>query len=147
MPKVVRVLVVVCLLLCLVLVRAFEYDLFYDPFLNYFESDHLTKPMPEVAYLKLFFSYLFRFSLNSGISFLILKVAFPVRSFLKTIMSFYGIAFLFLSVLFFGLIISKVEVGYLFPFYVRRFIIHPVFIIVLFPFVYLLKKRYRFNLE
>ncbi|NIJ45849.1 exosortase F-associated protein [Wenyingzhuangia heitensis] len=147
MAKVIRIILVVLLFFCLVLVRAFEYDLFYDPFLSYFESDHLSKPMPDVEYVKLFFSYLFRFILNSGISFLILRIAFPGRAFLKTIMSFYAISFLILSILFFSLIVSKIEIGYLLPFYLRRFIIHPIFIIVLFPFVYILKKRYRFNLD
>ncbi len=143
--KVLRVIVILLLFLCLILIRAFEYDLFYDPLLQYFEGDHLTQSIPDLNMLKLWISYLYRFSLNTAISFAILKIAFPKDAFFKTITQFYLLAFVVLSILFFGLLISKLEVGYLFLFYLRRFIIQPIFVILLFPFLYLIKKGYHFN--
>lgn len=130
---------------CFLLIRAFQYDLFYDPFLQYFEGDHLTKPLPEINNFKLFGSYTFRYSLNSIVSFLILILSFKKQAFIKTILSFYLLMFVVLTFLFFSLILTKVDVGYLFLFYIRRFMIQPVFLIVLFPLLYLLKKGYRFN--
>jgi len=147
MNKFVRVLIVTCLFCCLVLIRAFEYNLFYDPFLAYFKSDHLSQSLPNILPVKLFLSYLFRFSLNTIISVLILKISFENNSYIKTIISFYSLAFVVLSVLFFFLISSRVEVTYLLPFYVRRFIIQPLFVLILFPFLYVLKSRDHFNLE
>lgn len=141
MIKIIKFVFVLFLFGCFIAVRAFEYDLFFDPFLKYFENDHLSKPIPEVPFLQLFTSYLFRFTLNSIISFAILLLLFPKQFFLKTIVSFYILAFIILSLSFFGILWLKLDIGYLLLFYIRRFIIHPVFIIILLPFLYLTKKR------
>lgn len=147
MNKLVRLLILFCLFSCFILIRAFENNLFYDPFIQYFKYDLLSQPFPEVLYVKLFFSYLLRFSLNGVISIAILKICFDNNSFMKTIISFYGIAFVVLSSLFFLLILSNIEIVYLLPFYVRRFIIQPIFILILLPFLYVLKNRENLNLE
>ena len=36
------------LVLLLILIRAFENTLFYDPFLNYFKSEYANLPFPEI---------------------------------------------------------------------------------------------------
>ncbi len=143
MPKAIRVLVIICLFFCLVLVRAFQHDLFYDPFLSYFEGN-LLHDFPEVNTLKLLISYLVRFSINGCISILILKISFPKNTYLKTIACFYVLAFVVLAMLFFGILVCKLNVGYLLPFYIRRFIIQPIFVLILFPFLFLLNRGYRF---
>ena len=142
-----RYILVVLLFVLLIMVRAFQTYLFYDPLQEYFKNDYLYLPLPEVENSRLFMSYFFRYFMNSMISFAILKVAFRHRSFIRTIALFYTLAFALLSSILFSLIVFKIDIGYLFPFYIRRFIIHPVFIIVLLPFIYLLKKRYRLNLK
>ena len=145
MHKVLEVVVILTLFLLLILVRAFEGVLFYDPLLLYFEGAHLTNPFPDINLLKLFFSYAFRFFLNTLISIAILKIAFPKQIKLKTISGFYILAFAVLSIIFFVLMGLKLDVGYLIIFYIRRFIIQPIFILVLFPLFYLLKKGYTFS--
>ena len=142
MKKSVKIVCIASLFFCFLIIRAFEYFLFYDPFILYFENNHLSQPFPEVHQLKLFWFYFFRYALNSAISFVILKIAFPKQAFLKTVMGFYALAFAVLITVFFILINLKYSVGYLLPFYIRRFLIHPIFILVLFPYVYLLKKRH-----
>ena len=147
MNKVVRVVIILLLFFCLILIKVFEVDLFYDPLLSYFEGDHLTQSIPDLDVLKLFLSYLFRFSLNAFVSFAILKIAFKESAFIKTVILFYILAFVLLSILFFGLLLIKPDMGYLLFFYLRRFLIQPIFVIVLFPFLYLIKKGYQFNDE
>ena len=142
-----RFTLVALLFCCFILVRAYQGYLFYDPLEMYFDNDYLYLPLPEVDKSRLFWSYLFRYTINSIISFAILKIAFPHRSFIRTIAIFYVFAFVLLSTILLSLMIFKIDVGYLFPFYIRRFIIHPVFILVLLPFIYLMRKRYRMNLK
>lgn len=147
MKKWMRYILVALLFVLLILVRAFQTDLFYDPLQDYFKNDYLYLPLPEVENTRLLGSYFIRYFINSMISFAILKVAFPHRSFIRTIALFYVLAFVLLSTILFSLIVFNIDIGYLFPFYIRRFIIHPVFIIVLLPFIYLMRKRYRLNLK
>lgn len=147
MNKVIRITVVLFLFLCLVLVKIFEDHLFYDPLLIYFKRDYLTKGLPNLNLIKLFFSYSIRFLINALISFAIIKIAFKKHASLKTISLFYALSFIVLNILFFVLLITKLDTGYLLLFYLRRFLIQPLFIIILFPFLYLIKKGYRFNDE
>ncbi|MGY5354776.1 exosortase F system-associated membrane protein [Wenyingzhuangia sp. IMCC45467] len=147
MKRWMRFVLVVLLFLVLILIRGYEAILFYDPLDHYFQNDYLYLPLPEIDNKRLFISYFFRYLINSIISFAILKIAFPHRSFIRTIAFFYALAFVLLSSVLFSLMAFKIDVGYLFPFYIRRFIIHPVFVIVLLPFIYLMRKRYRLNLK
>ncbi len=145
MNKVLRVISVLVLLFCLVLIRAFEDYLFYDPLLYYFEGSHLTASFPSLDVLGLLGSYTFRYSLNALLSLAILKTSFPKNSFFKTVAFFYFLAFLILMLLFFTCVVFKIPIGNLLLFYIRRFIIQPVFILLLFPLLYMLKKGYRFD--
>lgn len=145
MKKIIRLFIVLLLFLGLILIRTFEYELFYDPLLAYFEGDHLTKPIPHLNSVQLFISYFFRYSLNTICSLLILKVSFPKNDFFKTISIFYTVAFIVLAFFLFSFICFKIDVGYLILFYIRRFIIQPIFVILLFPLLYLIKKGYTFD--
>ena len=71
-----KILFVWVLVMLLVVIRAFENELFYDPFLNYFEKDFIISPLPEINIIKLFFNLGFRFYLNTIISLSILYVIF-----------------------------------------------------------------------
>ena len=52
----------------LVLVRAFENELFYDPFLSFFKHDYLQANIPEFNAWLLFINHVFRYALNMLIS-------------------------------------------------------------------------------
>lgn len=145
MYKLIKTGIIGLLLSCFVLIRAFENQWFYDPLLQYFKGDHLLKPLPKLDLAPLFISYTLRYGLNMLISFLILKVVFQQVPFFKSILAFYIAAFLLLSFLLFSILLFEIEVGNLMLFYLRRFLIQPIFILILFPFLYLLQKGYRFD--
>ena len=44
------------LILLLILIRAFEETLFYDPFLNYFKEEYAHLAFPKINIFKLFFA-------------------------------------------------------------------------------------------
>ncbi|MDT0553265.1 exosortase F system-associated membrane protein [Urechidicola vernalis] len=140
MKKVIRYSVIAILFLLLFFIRGFEDVLFYDPFLLYFENDYLLAEFPSVDMWKLFLSILFRFSLNSIVSVLILKFVFSETVQLKFLIWLYIVFFIVCVSVFLIQVQSEFDNGYLFPFYVRRLLIHPMLLIVLLP-VYFVKRN------
>lgn len=131
-----RILIILVLFFLLVLVRAFEQQLFYDPFIEYFKNDYLYDPIPVFSGSKLLLDMVFRYGLNSVISLLIIYVAFQNRNYFVFSLKFYLIAFVILIVTFFIILKGELAQGYLFAFYVRRFLIHPLFVLLLLPAFY-----------
>ena len=142
MKKIRDIIFIVILILLLFLIRAFENDLFYDPLIVYFQNDYLYTSIPEIKLSRLFVDILFRYVLNFLISIGILWILFKKKSYLKFAVKFYSYAFLFLSIILLFFVITKFRDGYLFPFYVRRFLIHPLFLFLLIPAFYY-QKRFR----
>ena len=71
---------------------------------------------------------------------------FQKREFVIFSIKFYIIAFLVLSIGYYFLLRFGMANGYLFTFYVRRFLTHPIFILILLPaFYYQLKIVSRSN--
>ena len=68
MSKTLRYILLFILFGMLVLIRFFENSLFYDPYLQFFESDYLYIDSPRRETLKLVLFTTLRFVLNSGIS-------------------------------------------------------------------------------
>ena len=136
MDRTTRIIGLVILFFALVLVRAFEDQMFYDPFLAYFKHDYLKEPIPVFSGSKLLLHMIFRYGMNTIISLLIIYLAFQNRGFLIFSMKFYLIAFVVLSITFFIILKGELTNGYLFAFYVRRFLIHPLFVLLLLPAFY-----------
>lgn len=143
MRKRVRIPIIVALFGLLILVRAFGEYLFYDPFINYFKDDYLDQPIPDYNALYLWISILLRYALNTLISLVIIYVAFQKKGLVKFSIKFYVFAFLVLGTLYFILLQFEMVNGHLFTFYVRRFLIHPVFVLILLPAFYYQKKLVR----
>ena len=139
MKKVLKYILLVILVALLFLIRAFEDDLFYDPLIKYFQNDYLYSTMPEVNIWKLVVDILFRYTLNSLITLAIIYVAFKNKSFVKFAGFFLMLAFVMLLVVFVFLLKDEFKHSYLFPFYIRRFLIHPLFLLLLFPSFYYMK--------
>lgn len=131
-----RIILIIILFFVLVLIRAFAPNLFYDPFIVYFKNDYLYETVPVFSGSKLLINLFFRYSLNSLISLLIIYVAFQNRNFVLFSVKFYVIAFVVLTITFFIILRGELQHGYLFAFYVRRFIIHPLFVLILLPAFY-----------
>lgn len=119
-----------------ILVRAFESQLFYDPLLEYFKNDYLYKPIYDMDVMRLTLNMLFRYTLNSLISLSLIWVLFKRLDYLKFSVYFLILAFTFLIVVFVLLLRDNFESGYLLLFYIRRFIIHPLFLLLLLPAFY-----------
>lgn len=121
------------LFFALIFVRAFESKLFYDPFLEFFHSEIQNKPLPEYDGLKLFFGLFFRYLINSVITILILYFLFKEVSIVKlTAVLLVGFFIVLIGVLFLILNFSK-SPDYLFIFYIRRFLLQPLFLILFVP--------------
>lgn len=125
-----RIGAVVILVLLLVLVRQFERELFFDPFMAFFEGSYEAgEKIPLQWYLNL----VFRFLLNTGISIGIIYLCFRNRGVVKFSLVLYGFLFLLLFPVFVFLM-GEVHFGdYLPVFYIRRFLIHPVLLLLLIP--------------
>lgn len=123
-------------LLGLILVRAFEDQLFYDPFLSFFKTDYQNKPLPNLDQFLLFLNLLLRYTLNTFFSLIIIRLLFNE----KQLMVFSGYLFLFLFLVlvafFFGLLHFSEQPDYLILFYIRRFLIQPLFLVLFIPAFY-----------
>jgi len=129
-------------LLCLLmLVRVFENQLFYDPFLLYFKGDYQHLPLPDFNSGLLFLGLLFRYFLNTILSLGILYFLFKDKEMILFASILYALLFLLLIIaLFVILYVFKSEEN-LTLFYVRRFLIQPLFVIVFIPAFYFQKLK------
>jgi len=145
MTKPVKIVIIIGLFLMLMLIRALEPWLFYDPFIQYFKNDYLYKAIPVFVTSKLFLNIFFRYSLNLVFSLAILYVAFQKWSVIVFSIKFYTISFIILILVFYTLLQSGFDNGYLLAFYIRRFLIHPLFVLILLPAFYFQKKEEKLN--
>ena len=131
-----RIVGILFLFLLLIGVRAFEDILFYDPFIVYFQNDYLYDTVPPFSGKKLLLHLFFRYGLNTLISLAVLYVAFSNMNYIRFAIKFYAIAFIVLTITFFIILKGELANGYLFAFYIRRFLIHPLFVLLLLPAFY-----------
>lgn len=128
------------LIALLVLIRVFEDNLFYDPFLNYFKGEYLQMPLPQINIFKLFFSLGIRFYLNSVISLFLLYVIFNDTKIVKFSALLYMILGSVLMISFIFMLTFFGEENKMALFYIRRFIIQPIFILLFIPAFYYQNK-------
>ena len=136
MNKYLKIVIVFILFILLFLVRALESKLFYDPLIEYFKNDYLYTSIKDVDVSKLLVNMFFRFTINSLLSLGVIWFLFLRKDLLKFSAIFLAIAFLVLIIIFSFLIQNDFKTGYLLPFYIRRFIIHPIFLLLLLPAFY-----------
>ncbi len=132
---------ILILLALLVAIRAFENTLFYDPLLTYFKRNYMQTPLPKLNVIRLFFSLGFRFYLNSIISIGILKLIFNNTKVVKFSIFLYSVFGIILMVTFFFILLKFGETNKMNLFYIRRFIIQPVLLILFIPAFYYQKKN------
>lgn len=136
MSKTVRIIGVTFLFAMLFLVRAFEESLFYDPLIVYFQNDYLYKGIPEIDQWHLIIDMFFRYCINSVISIGIIYFIYQSKRYVKFTGFVLMLAFMILIVPFSLLVRDGFESGYLLPFYIRRFLAHPIFLLILLPAFY-----------
>nr|WP_315243709.1 exosortase F system-associated protein [uncultured Flavobacterium sp.] len=135
-----KILIATLIVLCFIGIRAFESQLFYDPFLNYFESNFKNAPFPEVDAFKLFYGLFFRYFFNTLLSLMLIYVLFRDLEGLKFSTFMYGFFLLVLFGMFFIIIAYFPKANWLL-FYVRRFIIQPIFVLLFIPAFYYQKQN------
>ena len=125
----------------LVLIRVFEVDLFYDPYLSFFRSDYLHMDFPRREGVKLATFTSLRYVLNTVISLGILYVIFKDKSIVKFSGIVYGVSFVILIALFLYFIINPRQEDYYIFFNIRRFLIQPLILLLLLPAFYYYKLK------
>lgn len=130
-----KILVTILVVFCFGVIRAFEDQLFYDPFLDYFKENVKNLPFPEVNQFKLFLGLFLRYILNTVLSLVLIYALFPDVEILKFTTFMYGFFLLLLFVMFYVIIEYFSNANWLL-FYVRRFIIQPIFVLLFIPAFY-----------
>ena len=141
MKKPVRIALIMVLFLMLILIRAFVQPYFYDPLLSYFKHDYLNAAIPELDFGLYFLNIFYRYFLNTIISLTIIYLVFNDVKALYFSIKFYILLFVVLSLMLFVLLKFNVTHGYLLTFYVRRFLIQPLFVFLLLPAFYYQKLK------
>lgn len=130
-----KIIIAILIVVCFGLIRTFEEALFYDPFLVYFDSDFKGMPFPEVSAFSLLWGLLLRYLLNSGLSLLLIYVLFQDLEIFKFSTLLYCCFLVVLFAAFFIIFNYFPDAGWLL-FYVRRFIIQPIFVLLFIPAFY-----------
>jgi exosortase F-associated protein len=124
----------------LICIRLFENQLFYDPFLDYYKTEYAHLAFPKINIFKLFFSLGIRFYLNSVISLFLLYVLFKDTKIVKFSMLLYMILGSVLMISFIFTLNFFGEESKMTLFYIRRFLIQPLFILLFIPAFYYQKQ-------
>jgi len=137
-----RVAAVIGLVLLLVCVRAFEDTLFYDPLLDYYKTNFTAVPMPSVDLYVLAANLFLRYAVNTMISLAIIYAIFKSWDMVKFSALLYVVFFIILIasfVLMYGTD-NKMQL-----FYIRRFIIQPLFLLLFVPAFYFQERASKKN--
>lgn len=121
-------------------VRVMEDKIFYDPFLDYFHEANKNTVFPVFEWGKLIGGYLFRFFLNLFFSCLIIQGLFRNKQWTLQGALMILIVFFITFPIYLYCIEDKFEAGYLFSFYMRRFVIQPLIILLVVPMFYYRKQ-------
>lgn len=139
MSKTLRYSIVIILFLFLVLIRAFEDQLFYDPYLTFFENDYLYLDSPRREVVKLVFFTSLRFLMNTVCSLGIIFMIFKDKNILRFSALIYAVAYALLLIPFLYFVVNPKQEDYYLFFNIRRFLIQPLLLILLLPAFYYYK--------
>ncbi|WP_375239583.1 exosortase F system-associated protein [Aurantibacter sp.] len=120
----------------LILVRFYEDELFYDPYLLFFKNDYLTLDSPRREVAKLVLSTTLRYVLNSLISIAVLYQFFKDKTIIKFSSYIYMSGYLVFMMLFLYFVLNPNQEDYYLFFNVRRFLIQPLILLLLLPAFY-----------
>nr|WP_320815307.1 exosortase F system-associated protein [Flavobacterium sp.] len=131
-------LIIIAFLL-LASIRAFESEIFYDPFISFYKSEYFHKSLPDFDSTKLLLNLIFRFTLNSLLSIFIIYKLFSEKATAKLVAYLYLFIGLTLVIIFY-LYLNSTKPDYMILFYIRRFLIQPVFLVLFIPAFFYQKK-------
>lgn len=137
----IRIALALLLIVFLVLIRAYEDSLFYDPFLDYFKSQYYNLPLPKIDNLQLILGFFFRYFLNTALSLALIYIMFKDIDAVKFASVLYFIFFVILLAAFFFILLNNGETHKMALFYIRRFLIQPIFLLLFLPAFYYQKQK------
>ena len=118
----------------LLLIRLRQEDLFYDPFILFFQNkDYKRLPIPDMQFSRYWIDLSLRYLINTILSFLIIFSLFRDRIFSKFYLRLSLLGFFILMPLMVLFIYQGSSNLYLLGFYTRRFLIQPMYLIILLP--------------
>ena len=138
--KILNFILVFAGILGLISVRFLEDKIFYDPFLEFFKADYKVAQVPDFIWGKLMLSHFFRFALNLIFSAIVVHFMFLNKKWTIQAVVLMVVAFVFFFPIYLWCLYSKMEIGYLFTFSVRRFVIQPIILLLIIPILYYRKK-------
>lgn len=130
-----QIAIVAVLVFFLAAVRAFEDVIFYDPFLDYFKRNFTSLPLPQADVFKLSMNLFFRYFLNAFFSLAIIYTIFKKWDLVKFAAILYVVFFVILLMAFFFSMACWKE-NKMVLFYIRRFLIQPLFLLLFIPAFY-----------
>lgn len=145
MNSVIKMILLLVLFGSLILIRAFENELFYDPYLSFFKSDYLYIDSPRREILKLTLFTTLRYVLNSCISLGIIYLFFKDKNIVKFSALIYSFSFVILILIFLYFVINPQQEDYYTFFNIRRFLIQPLLLLLLLPAFYYYKLKNKKN--
>lgn len=126
-------------------VRVAEEYLFYDPFLLYFKESSIRMPFPDFNWSHLVLNHIYRFLLNLIFSSAVMYALFSNRQWMFQAVFLMLIIFAVTFSLYLYSLHIEFRLGELFSFYMRRFVIHPVSLLILVSIFYYRNTLHRFG--
>ena len=136
-----RSLTFIVLIVLLVMVRVFENELFYDPFLDFFKKDFENLTLPVVNHAKLALGLFMRYGFNSLLSLFLIYIVYQDFDLVKFISVVYAFLFVVLMLCFFIVLLNAIPNQNWILFYIRRFLIQPIFLLLFFAGIYYQKRN------
>ncbi len=133
MKKWLRFLWAALFLVGLIMIRVFEKDLFYDPFLQYFQREASEQTFPYYELSRINASILFRYALNALLTTAIVAVLFQNKKYTRFTVLVLIISLFVLLPLYNYAIKQEFQLGANIGFYIRRFLIQPMYVLILIP--------------
>ncbi|PIE50413.1 MAG: exosortase F system-associated protein [Flavobacteriales bacterium] len=138
-----NVLLILLGILGLIGVRFLEDRIFYDPFIRYFQDSDAQTSFPVFDSMKIILHYLFRFGLNLIFSLVVIQGFFGNKKWTKQAGILIILFFIITFPIYLYCIYSEFSWGELFTFYMRRFVIQPLILLLIIPIFYYRKQTNR----
>lgn len=117
-------------------VRVLEEKIFYDPFLNYFHEANANIQFPNFDWAKLIINHLWRFLINLFFSAIVVHFLFLNKTWTLQAVVMMIIVFAITLPIYLLCVENQFRIGYLFSFYIRRFVIQPIILLLIVPMFY-----------
>lgn len=121
---------------CLVAIRLFEKTLFHDPLIAFYHGNFLDRAFPDLAFWGYSLNIGFRYVLNSLVSLFLIWIVFKNKTYITFSLLLYVLLFAIAFAAFWMVQDDISSEQYMRLFYIRRFLIQPLLLIILLPAFY-----------